>query len=215
MFHKTYYNQTSMLDLLFNTLVGFVFLFVMAFLLINPITEKHNVRTNAEYIISLTWPDDNKNDIDVWLEDPAGHLLWFRAKDVGLMHLDRDDLGWDSDKITLADGSEISYDHNQEIVTIRGFIPGEWTLNVHWYKEKCKKKAEVLVQFSKLNPSVKLLLSKRITFKEEWEEITVSRFTMSRKGDITNWDTLPKKLVKTDRPTDFDYRNGEHHHGGF
>ena len=209
MFSKSYHSNKSMLDLLFNTLVGFVFLFVMAFMLINPITEKHNIRTNAEFIINLSWDKNNKNDIDIWLEDPVGNLLWFKAKDVGLMHLDRDDLGWDSDKIVLADGSVISYEYNQEIVTIRGFIPGEWTMNVHFYMEKDKEEnPEVLIQFSKLNPSVKLLLSKKITFEEEWQEITVTRFTMNRQGDISNWDTLPKKLVKTTKPSVVDHRRG-------
>jgi len=199
MFHKTYYNQTSFLDLLFNTLVGFVFLFVIAFLLINPITEKSNVRSNAEFIINMTWNKLDKNDVDIWLEDPVGNLLWFKAKDVGLMHLDRDDLGNDSDKVTLPDGSIISYDYNQEIVTIRGFIPGEWTLNIHFYMRKDNKNPNVSIEFSKLNPSVKLLLSKKITLIEEWKEETVARFTMTRQGDIVNWNTLPKNLVITEK----------------
>lgn len=200
MFHKTYHNQTSFLDLLFNTLVGFVFLFVMAFLLINPITEKANIRSNAEFIVDMTWQTGNKNDVDIWLEDPVGNLLWFKAKDISLMHLDRDDLGHDSDNITLPDGSIISHEFNQEIVTIRGFIPGEWTLNIHFYLEKDKVRPIVSIQFSKLNPSVKLLLSKTITLTEVWQEETVARFTMDRQGGISNWDTLPKKLVITKKP---------------
>lgn len=200
MYHKTYHNQTSFLDLLFNTLVGFVFLFVMAFLLINPIAEKANIKSNAEFIIDMTWQTGNKNDVDIWLEDPVGNLLWFRAKDVGLMHLDRDDLGHDSDNITLPDGSVISHEMNQEIVTIRGFIPGEWTLNIHFYLEKDKVRPIVSVQFSKLNPSVKLLLNKKITLTEEWQEETVARFTMDRQGEISNWNTLPKNLVITKKP---------------
>lgn len=200
MYHKTYHNQTSFLDLLFNTLVGFVFLFVMAFLLINPIAEKANIKSNAEFIIDMTWQTGNRNDVDIWLEDPVGNLLWFRAKDVGLMHLDRDDLGHDSDNITLPDGSVISHEMNQEIVTIRGFIPGEWTLNIHFYLEKDKVRPIVSVQFSKLNPSVKLLLNKKITLTEEWQEETVARFTMDRQGEISNWNTLPKNLVITKKP---------------
>ena len=36
-------------DLLFNVLVGFVMLFVIAFLLINPITKKNDIPSKAEY----------------------------------------------------------------------------------------------------------------------------------------------------------------------
>jgi len=35
------------------------------------------------------------------LQDPAGNVLHFRQKDVGLAHLDRDDLGKINDIITL------------------------------------------------------------------------------------------------------------------
>ena len=41
--HRSYGSQVAFIDLLFNTLVGFVFLFVMAFILINPIAKKSNV----------------------------------------------------------------------------------------------------------------------------------------------------------------------------
>ena len=80
-------------DLLFNALLGFVVMFVLAFLLINPIAKSGAIDPKAEFLITLTWPDGRREDVDLYVEDPAGQLVWFRSREAGLMHLDRDDLG--------------------------------------------------------------------------------------------------------------------------
>jgi len=193
--HKTYYSNTAFLDLLFNTLVGFVFLFIMAFLLITPQKKQTGIETKAEYIITLTWFYDSDDDVDIWLEDPLGNILFFREKNVGLMHLDRDDLGTANDKIWLPDGSSVIYEYNQEIVTIRGFIPGEWVLNVHMYKKKDIKPITVEVKMEKLNPSVITVIYKKFSMSKQWQEITIKRFILNNDGEIIDMNELPKKLV--------------------
>ena len=40
-------------DLLFNLVIGFVYLFVIAFILINPIAKKGDVIKKAEYMITI------------------------------------------------------------------------------------------------------------------------------------------------------------------
>jgi hypothetical protein len=82
-------------DLLFNALLGFVVMFVLAFLLINSIARTGAVDPKAEFLITLTWPDGRP-------EDPAANLVWFRQREAGLMHLDRDDLGQRNDFIEVA-----------------------------------------------------------------------------------------------------------------
>ena len=90
---KSYNSNTSFLDILFNTLVGFVLLFIIAFLLISPVKKKKEIEQKAEYVITVTWPGKLSDDVDSWLEDPTGKVMYFRKREVGLMHLDRDDLG--------------------------------------------------------------------------------------------------------------------------
>jgi hypothetical protein len=184
------------LDLLFNTLVGFVFLFIIAFLLINPSLKKADIKTKAEFVITVTWSDYSQDDVDTWLQDPAGNVLHFRQRDVGLAHLDRDDLGKLNDTITLDDGRRVEYPHNQELTTIRGFLTGEWVLNVHMYNKRDANPILVEVRIDKLNPKVETVFYKKIVMKSRWEEITVTRFVMTNQGDIINWDDLPKTLVK-------------------
>src|SRR5918995_519718 len=89
-------------DLLFNALLGFVVMFVLAYLMINPIARSGAVDPKAEFLITLTWPDGRKEDVDLYIEDPAGNLVWFREREAGLMHLDRDDLGLRNDVIEIA-----------------------------------------------------------------------------------------------------------------
>jgi hypothetical protein len=129
-----YLSGLGFTDLLFNTLIGFVFLFVIAFLLIAPpVPTDKKIDPKAEILIILTWPEGSSKDIDMWVRDPTGEIISFRSRDRGLMHLDRDDLGSSNDTITLSDGRQVTSAMNQEIVTIRGFIAGEWTVNIHYY----------------------------------------------------------------------------------
>jgi hypothetical protein len=183
------------LDLLFNTLVGFVLLFIIAFLLINPSIKKADIKTKAEFVITVTWDDHSRDDVDTWLQDPTGNVLHFRQKDVGLAHLDRDDLGKVNDTITLDDGRRVEYTHNQELTTIRGFLTGEWVLNVHMYNKRDVNPTLVEVRIDKLNPKVQTIFYKKIVMNNRWEEVTVTRFVMTNQGDIISWDDLPKKLL--------------------
>ncbi len=93
---------------------------------------------------------------------------------------------------------------------IRGFIPGEWILNMHMYKKRDEGPTTVTVQIDKLNPKVTTILFKEIIMTEAWEEITVTRFEMTSQGDIIDLDDLPRRLVKVDKPAEenFDYLGG-------
>ena len=184
------------MDLLFNTLVGFVVLFIIAFLMINPNIKKADIKTKAEFVITVTWSDDSKDDVDTWLQDPTGNILHFRQRDVGLAHLDRDDRGKINDTILLDDGRRIEYNHNQELTTIRGFLTGEWVLNVHMYNKRDPTPTPVEVRIDKLNPKVETIFYKKIMMRHRWEEITATRFVMTNQGDIISWDDLPKTLIK-------------------
>ena len=70
--------------------------------------------------------------MDVWVEDPKGQLVWFRAPEVGLLHQDRDDRGPVNDTIRIG-AEEIQNPMNQELVTLRGVVTGEYVVNLHYY----------------------------------------------------------------------------------
>jgi hypothetical protein len=191
-------SNTGFLDLLFNLLLGFTVLFFVSFLMIKPLVKKADAKNQAEYLISVTWPDDNRNDIDTWLEDPLGGLVWFRQKEFNMSHLDRDDLGHKNDSVVLPDGTVISCPVNQELTTIRGFIPGEWVLNTHLYKKNESKSTTVKISIDKINPRFKTVFFKELVFNTQWQEETVTRFEMLSSGEIISFDPTKKDLVKTE-----------------
>ncbi len=191
-------DNVAFTDLLFNLLLGFGFLFIISFLLIRPIIEKqHDLSTKAEFVIKMTWPesDEKSDDIDIWISDPAGNVASFRNKEKGLIHIDRDDKGHINDIVFLPSGDTVVYPYNQEIVTIRGFIKGEWIINIHRYMDNTNKPTEVSVVMDKLNPKLTPIFNKKIILSESWEEATVARLEMTAQGKIMSISDLPKGLV--------------------
>ena len=194
---KSYHSNTSFLDILFNTLVGFVLLFIIAFLLISPVKKKKEIEQKAEYVITVTWPSEMNDDIDSWLEDPMEQVLYYRKKEIGLMHLDRDDLGNLNDRQHVPGVGMVNYPYNREITTIRGIMPGEYVFNIHLYRKISKASSiPVTVILEKLNPQVKLLYSKVVTLSELWEEKTIIRFVLDVDGEITESFFIYKPLVE-------------------
>jgi hypothetical protein len=194
---RGYHSNTAFLDILFNTLVGFVLLFIIAFLLISPVKKKKEIEQKAEYVITVTWPGEFGDDVDSWLEDPTGKIMYFRKKEVGLMHMDRDDLGKLNDRQFVPGIGMVNYPYNREITTIRGIMPGEYVFNIHLYrKEHESKPIPVTVILEKLNPQVKLLYSKVVTLSNYWEEKTIIRFVLDVDGEVTESFFIYKPLVE-------------------
>jgi hypothetical protein len=181
-------------DLLFNALLGFVVMFMLAFLLINPIAKSGSVDPKAEFLITLTWPDGRAEDVDLYVEAPAGDLVWFRNREAGLMHLDRDDLGRRNDVVEIA-GRLVVNPINRETVSIRGIVPGEYVVNLHLYRALSAEPVPAVVKIEKLNPKVELVFQGPVTLIEQGEERTAARFLIGADGRILDVSQLPKRLV--------------------
>jgi hypothetical protein len=182
-------------DLLFNALLGFVVMFVLAFLMINPVARTGAVDAKAEFLVTLSWPDGRSEDVDLYVEDPAGNLVWFRSREAGLMHLDRDDLGRSNDVIRVA-GREIINPLNQEVVSIRGIHPGEYVVNLHLYRAAPEAPpVPATVKVEKLNPKVEVIFYGEIVLGRPSEERTAVRFSVRTDGDIADVNQLAKALV--------------------
>jgi hypothetical protein len=181
-------------DLLFNTLLGFSLLFFISIMFMNPIAKLGNVNFKAEYIITVTWPDDQPDDVDVWVEDPNGNLLSYRDSNVGWLHLDRDDQGDLNDTVVI-NGVETVYPINQEVVTIRGIVSGEYVVNLQYYKSSTGRPVPVTVKIEKVNPSLKVVYIDKVTLENEDDELTVLRFTLDANGEVADINHLPKKFT--------------------
>jgi len=193
--HTWSWNRTDpFTDLLFNALLGFTFLFLAAIMFMNPEHKTGLIDPKAEYILSVRWPDHNPDDIDIWVEDPEGRLVWFRNTEAGLMHLDRDDRGIVNDTLTIQ-GEEIVNPLNQEIVTIRGVVQGEYVVNLHYYASETGEPVPANMRLVKVNPSLEVLYYGTIVMDEQGDEKTALRFRIGVGGDVDGINSLPKKLV--------------------
>jgi hypothetical protein len=187
------------LDILFNMAIVFVALFALAWMLISPPAKTGDVVNKAEFLVTVTWPDGRKEDVDTYVEDPAGNLVWFRTRAAGLMHLDRDDLGERGDVLTI-DGREVKNSLNQEIVAIRGFMPGEYTVGVHLYRG-FGEIVPVAVKVEKINPVVQTIFYGSVLLPEQGSEKTVVRFTVTGGDSVIDVNTVSKPLVPLRRNT--------------
>ena len=118
--------------MLFKALQVVAFLFFIALLAMNPETLQGKIDTKAEFIITLGWPDSHPDDIDLYVEDPLGNIVWYHEREAGFMVLDRDDRGGLNNSITV-NGRKVQSPIRQETVSIRGIVAGEYTVNVNYY----------------------------------------------------------------------------------
>jgi hypothetical protein len=191
---NNYNTNLSMLDLLFITCAGFSSLFVLSYIQIKEKNDlyKHNVELKAEFIITVIWPSDQDCDVDTYVQDPNGALVFFKAREDGLMHLDRDDLGYSNDM--NSDGTVV-FSENREVATLRGVVPGEYVVNVHMFaKRKVQEKTPVEVRLEKINP-YKTITTKIVNLENTRDEKTAFRFFLEKNGNVKEINEIDKKLA--------------------
>ena len=181
-----YRSSFGFIDLLFNMLIGFVFLFMLAFLLINPVAKKGDVIKKAEYMVTIEWNHDYNDDIDLWIRDPAGNIVSFLRKSQGLMHLEKDDLGYSNDVYVKGNKQKV-IGLNREVITLRGTIPGEYEVMAHVYSRKftmingtARQDLPGIIEASviKINPYVETYFT-RVPYNETGQTLSVVRFSVA------------------------------------
>lgn len=182
--------------LLFNSLKAITFMFFISFAMINPVAESGKVDPKAEMMITVTWPDGSADDVDTYVADPAGNVVWYGRREAGLMHLDRDDRGMFKDVIEV-NGETIENPLNQEIISFRGLSDGEYTVNVVHYIANGGA-LPVQVKVEKLNPKVTLVYYGTINLSGTGDEQTAVRFTLDG-PEVRDVNNLPRDLVALTR----------------
>ena len=119
--------------MLFKALQVVAFLFFIALLAITPQANDGKADSKAEFIITMDWPDNHPDDLDLFVQDAAGNVVWYRHREAGFMVLERDDRGGANDFI-LVNGKKIASPIREEIVTVRGIVPGEYTVNISHFQ---------------------------------------------------------------------------------
>ena len=167
-------------DVIMLALAGFVAMVVLLLPHLNPPGKAalDNSQPPGNVIVEVRWPDEIDSDVDLWVEAPGDVPVGYSNKGGVIFNLLRDDLGG------RADATGINY----EISYARGIAAGEYTVNVHLYRNSAGTLPipVTVVTSVKKTPEgrAKQLLASEIELVREGEELTVYRFKLSEAGDL-------------------------------
>lgn len=191
--------RTAYIDLLINLLTGIVVLFILTTLLIAPVTKNtEGIKKNADYVLTLEWPNDVDCDVDLWVRDPLNNVVSYRFPEAGLMYFERDDMG-KRRSVYEIDGKEIVIDpDNKEFVTLRGTFKGEYVVNLHVYScinrqtnlalpQGSLMDVPVILEVIRINPTYVVVKHIEMKMDSVWQEKTAIRFIMDDKKNIVRF----------------------------
>jgi hypothetical protein len=190
--------------MLFKALQVVAFLFFLALLAISPDAKEGKIDSKAEFIITMDWPDSHPDDLDLFVQDPIGNIAWYRHREAGFLTLDRDDRGGANDFIVV-NGRKIASPIREEIVTVRGIVAGEYTVNISHFQATTGQPVPVTVKVQKLNPTAQVIFDDKIIVDHTGDEKTAVRFRLDTEGKVIDVQRRPKSLLETFRNA---WRNG-------
>lgn len=167
-------------DVIMLALAGFVALVILMLPHLNPPGEKkaESVEPPGNVIVELRWPDDADSDIDLWVQAPGDKPVGYSNKGGVIFNLLRDDLG------RRADATGMNY----EVSYSRGIPPGEYTVNVHLYRNPSRNfpiPVTVVTSVKKdTKESAKQILASQIDLDREGQEHTIFRFELDESGNL-------------------------------
>jgi hypothetical protein len=174
------------------------FLFFIALLAVSPDSKEGKIDSKAEFIITMDWPDNHPDDLDLFVQDPAGNIAWYRHREAGFLTLDRDDRGGANDFI-IVNGKKIPSPIREEIVTVRGIVPGEYTVNVSHFQATTGQPVAANVKVQKLNPTTQVIFDNKLMLDHSGDEKTALRFRLDTEGKVIDVQQRPKSLLETFR----------------
>ena len=184
-------HETVFRDVIFLALAGFVAVVLLLLPHLHPPKEAEAaIRSPGNVIVEIRWPDEIDADIDLWVEAPGDTPVGYSNKGGTIFNLLRDDLG------QRGDSTELNY----EISYSRGVPAGEYTVNVHLYRNSGGYVSiPVTISVSvkaNANESARRLLATELVLENEGEERTAFRFSLDDKGRLIRESVhdLPKPL---------------------
>ena len=198
----------AFIDLVFNVMMAFAFLFILAFALMSVQSKNQpTVEMKAELMIIFTWPEWSPDDLDVWLRLPSGQAVWWQNTTGGLANLERDDWGLERDITTTTEGEYVINPLNREVIILRSLIPGTYQVNVHYWLQRQlppgvpttqaipQPPYPVKVEMVRLNPFYTEIVKVDLTLEEQGQEKSAFGFTVTPNGDIVGIDHVFRPFV--------------------
>jgi hypothetical protein len=169
-------------DVITLALAGFVAMVILLLPHLNP--RREDAQAGAEppgnVIVEVRWPDQLDSDVDLWVEAPGDIPVGYSNKGGAIFNLLRDDLG------QRADATDLNY----EVTYSRGIPPGEYTINVHLYRNagSVLPIPVTVVTSVKKSPAerARQLLASKVELVREGQELTVYRFRLAEGGELVS-----------------------------
>jgi hypothetical protein len=179
-------------DLILLMLTGFVTVAVLMLAHINPkaaAATAADASAPGNVMVEASWPPGVDSDVDLWVQAPGDLPVGYSNKGGAVFNLLRDDLGHQLDLSGL----------NYESSYARGIVPGEYTVNLHLYRNRAADSAipvTVIVSSKAASaaPTRQILMS-RVDLAREGQERTVFRFQLTEQGTV-----VPGSVHSLQRP---------------
>lgn len=173
--------NTIFRDVVLLALITFAAMLIIVIPFLNDPTEKEDqdVIAPGNMIVEITWPDNQRDDIDLWVIGPKElGPVGYSNKSGMVWNLLRDDLG------SAGDLTNMNYENSYS----RGVIPGWYRFNVHWYNTFSTSQTitinMVVSMKKKPNDSVKQLMGRTIILTRDDREQTVFYFYLNDALDV-------------------------------
>jgi hypothetical protein len=172
--------DTVFRDVVMLALAGFVVLVIMLLPHLNPPGARtaDDMTPPGNVLVEMRWPDEIDADVDLWVQAPGDVPVGYSNKGGAVFNLLRDDLGKRADVTGL----------NYETSYSRGILSGEYTVNLHLYRNPSKAYPVPVTVVTSVKRSAdqaaRQLLASKVLLVREGEELTVYRFRLSDAGAL-------------------------------
>jgi len=167
-------------DVILLALAGFVFITVLLLPHLNPKAKDGEGSTDppGNVIAEMRWDDKLRTDVDLWVQAPGDVPVGYSNKSGLIFNLLRDDLG------SHADPTDVNF----ETSFSRGIPPGEYTVNVHLFRNLENTypiNVRVVVRVKTDNEAgARPIAATTVRLDREGQELTAFRFRLTEKGEL-------------------------------
>jgi hypothetical protein len=176
-------------DVIFLALLGFVTIVVLLLPHLHPpASAEASVEPPGNLVVELRWPQEIDADVDLWIEAPSDAPVGYSNKGGRIFNLLRDDLGHPGDVTGL----------NHEIAYSRGIPAGEYTVNLHLFRNNGAYPVPAVVVISlkvRADDPLVPLTTEEVRLQTAGQELTVARFSLDHSGRL-----VPGSLHRLPRP---------------
>jgi len=183
--------DTVFRDVIMLALAGFVAIVIILLPHLNPPAKAvESAPPPGNVIVEIRWPDTLNTDVDLWVEAPGDVPVGYSNQGGRIFNLLRDDLGHREDVSNV----------NYEVAYSRGMPPGEYTVNLHLYRNLSGQLPipVTVVASIKQDPkaSAVQLAKADIELNHMNQEVTAFRFRLAEGGKMVagSLHNLPKPL---------------------